>query len=251
MATATSGAAASALERRNELRGTASFITPTATTASPLRISTTRPTRPSRVSTSTKSPIPTSASLPVLGSPNVSRSRRSSSRPCSCARFSTRLRASRAASSPCSDADFSSRIVRSTSTRALPCIFGNAASLSLGRGQRFLARLEVRKKRGDSSFVDWYALISSGEDFARKIQAPSDADSVRATRDSLGEPISRGERHGVELKRRIDDAIDLRRKLLQRSEMCGSYRKRSTSGKRLENRAAQRRALDGIGAGAE
>src|SRR5439155_24291438 len=52
-------------------------------------------------------------------------------------------------------------------------------------------------------------------------------------------------------KRRVDDPIDLRRKLFQRTEVRGRDRKRSARRQRLKNGSAQCRSFDWICAGPE
>ena len=182
-----------------------------------------------------------------------SRSRRSSSTFCLAASCSARWRASRPASSssPAARA-LRSRIVRSISARAssryrraswrasrsatrsrsrtlcsrfasvghsLPRVVEDRRGLPFARRELFVAALELLDQRGHVALVLRHALFGARDHLVRELEPASDRNAVRSPRHALDQPVGRRERGGVELQRRVDDAVHLAGKLLERAEV--------------------------------
>src|SRR5204862_195649 len=75
------------------------------------------------------------------------------------------------------------------SARALFGIFSDLSRFTLARGQLFLASLELGEKRGHAPLVGGDSLFGPFKHIAGEIESPSDANAIRAPRNSFREAI--------------------------------------------------------------
>src|SRR6185503_15210338 len=99
-------------------------------------------------------------------------------------------------------------------------VFGDLACFPLGRAEGFFTGLKLGEQGRHSSLVRWNSLFGALENISGEIQAARDADPIRAPRNTLREPVGWCERDRIELQRRIYNAVDLRRELLESAEVC-------------------------------
>jgi hypothetical protein len=128
---------------------------------------------------------------------------------------------------------------------------GHARRVRLALRELGLAALELLEQRGHVTLLLRKPFLRPRDDALWQREAARDGDAIRSTGDALCEPVRRRERNGVELERRVDDAGDVRRELLERPEVGRRDRRRAACGELFENRPAECRPVDGIGAGSQ